>query len=59
MKIEIAFRDSEARILEYYLRKRYNSKAGLKKLAKQAIRDVVALQAVIELKEIEDETNKS
>lgn len=54
MRIEIAFRDSEARILEYYLRKRYNSKAGLKKLVKQAVRDVVALQAIIELKEIEE-----
>lgn len=54
MRIEIAFRDSEARMAEYYLRKRYNSKAGLKKLAKQAIRDIVALQAVIELEEIEE-----
>ena len=45
MKIEIRFRNTEARSITHYLRKRYNSGAELPKLAKQAIRDIAAQEA--------------
>lgn len=42
MKIEITFRDSDARRIEYHLRILYNSKAKLERLAKVAILDAAA-----------------
>lgn len=59
MKIEIAFTESEARSILYYLRKRYASKAELKTLCKLAIRCEVAAQARMELKEAESELSKT
>ena len=55
MRITLAFRDSDARTVEYCLRRRYNSKASLEKLAMVAIRREVANEAQKEL----DELNKS
>ena len=49
MRIELIFKDSEARVAEHYLRARYNSRAGFVKLAKLAIREEVARQAEAEL----------
>ena len=46
MKIEIKFTDDEARRVQYFLRKRYENKAGLPRLAKTAIRETVRNQAV-------------
>jgi hypothetical protein len=45
MKIELKFRTDDARTIEYFLRKRYNSKAKLEKLVMVAIRHEVALEA--------------
>jgi hypothetical protein len=55
MKIEITFRETDARSITYYLQKRYNSKASLDKLAKLAIRNEVVAQAKIELAELNKE----
>lgn len=52
MKIEIRFRDTDARTTEYYLRRYFKSKAKLEKLAKRAIREVAAMAARDELKEL-------
>ena len=52
MKITITFNNSYARSAEYYLRKRYNSKANLEKLAKAVITEVVAEEAQKELNQI-------
>lgn len=49
MQITIKFRDTEARGAHAYLKKYYNSRAGFEQLAKQAIRDIVAKQARVEL----------
>ena len=49
MKIEIRLTDADARRTEYYLRKRYKSKAKLPKLAKIAILSEAAIQAGKEL----------
>jgi len=51
MQITIKFTDDTARSTEYYLRKRYKSKANLEKLAKVAILNEAANQAKIELDE--------
>ena len=51
MQIIIKFRDDSARRTEYYLRKRYNSKAKLEKLAKIAILTEAANEAKKELAE--------
>lgn len=53
MQIVIKFRDDDARRTEYYLRRRYNSKASLEKLARVAILREAANEATIELKESE------
>lgn len=53
MKFEIGFTDSEARTIEFYLRRRYGSKANISKLAKLAIRREVADQAQRELDKAE------
>ena len=54
MKLTIVLGNSYARSAEYYLRKRYNSKAQLEKLIKVAITREVANEAQKEL----DELNK-
>ena len=51
MRITIAFRDTYARSAQYYLRKRYNSKAELVALCRVAITREVAREAEKELKE--------
>lgn len=55
MKIELTFRDDDARVVAHFLRQRYKSKAALKRLAMIAVRREVAAQAKIELeaKEVE------
>jgi len=53
MKITITFNNSYARSAEYYLRKRYNSRANLEKLVKVAITREVANEAQKELDELE------
>ena len=45
MKIIISFTNASAGRTEYYLRKRYKSKAGLDKLAKMAILTEAANEA--------------
>lgn len=45
MKIEISVRDSDARIWEYFLRKRYKKKASLKTLCRVAILREIASEA--------------
>ena len=53
MKIEILFRDSEARSLTGYLRRRYGTKQmELPRLAKRVIREFAAGQAGLEIEEI-------
>lgn len=52
MKIELKFRSDDARSVEYYLKRRYNSKAALEKLAMVAIRREVASEAQKELDEL-------
>jgi len=49
MKIELTFRDNDARVVTHYLRRRYASKAKLERLAMMAVRTEVAAQAKIEL----------
>ena len=49
MKVIVNFRDDDARVLEYYLRKLYKTRARLPKLAKMAIRRAAAEQAKEEL----------
>lgn len=55
MKIEIVFTNEEASCILWLLRQRYGSKAELKRLAKQAIRELVAQQAVQLLIDLNDE----
>ncbi len=64
MKVILAFRDPDARMIAYYLRRRYKSKAGLvnlesglANLIKVAISREVADEAAKELKEIEEAQN--
>ena len=45
MQITIKFKDDDARSTEYFLRKRYKSKASLEKLAKVAILREAAQEA--------------
>ena len=52
MEIVIKFTNEAARRIEYYLRKRYESKAGLVKLAKLAILTEAAHEANKELREV-------
>ena len=52
MKIELKFRDSDARVVTYFLRHRYKSKAELAKLAMVAIRREDAKEAELELAEL-------
>ena len=54
MRIELKFRDDDARSIKYYLQRRYKSKASLEKLAMVAIRREVANEAQKELDELED-----
>lgn len=49
MKIELKFTDSDARRMQNFLRKKYNSKAELKALVKLLLLQVVAEQAQIDL----------
>ena len=51
MRIEIKFRDDAARRTEYFLQKRYKSKASLEKLARIAILREAAAEAEKELNE--------
>ena len=53
MEITIKFTSTSARRTEYYLRKRYKSKASLEKLAKLAILTEAANEAKKELSELE------
>lgn len=50
MQITIKFTNGSARRTEYFLQRRYKSKASLKKLAKVAILTEAASEAGIELK---------
>ncbi len=52
MEITIKFTDGTARRTEYFLRRRYKSKAKLEKLAKVAILREAANEAKVELEEI-------
>ena len=52
MQITIKFTNTSARRTEYYLRRRYKSKASLEKLAKVAILTEAANEAKIELAEV-------
>jgi hypothetical protein len=45
MTIKLKFRDSDARTYEYFLRKRFNSKATLEKLIKFLVVSTVADEA--------------
>jgi len=54
MRITIKFTDETARRTEYYLRRRYKSKAKLERLAKVAILREAGAEASIELKELEN-----
>lgn len=49
MKIILTFNNTYARSAEYYLRKRYNSKANLERLARVAVAREVADEAKKEL----------
>ena len=53
MQITIRFTSTAARRTEYYLQRRYKSKASLEKLAKVAILTEAANEAKIELAEID------
>ncbi len=55
MQIVIKFTDELARRTEYYLRRRYKSKAGLAKLARLAVLTEAANEAKIELNELNEE----
>ena len=59
MKITLTFRDTDARAHEYYLRKRYHSKAGFAKLAKVAILREASLEAEKELDELNNSTGRA
>ncbi len=52
MQITIKFTNEAAKRTEYFLRRRYKSKASLEKLAKVAILTEAANEAKIELAEI-------
>lgn len=52
MRITLKFRDTDARTITYFLRRRYNSKADLEKLVMVAIRREVASEAEKELDEL-------
>uniref|UniRef100_A0A6M3LVH0 Uncharacterized protein n=1 Tax=viral metagenome TaxID=1070528 RepID=A0A6M3LVH0_9ZZZZ len=52
MQITLKFTSTSIKHIEYYLRRRYKSKAGLEKLAKLAILTEVANQARKELEEM-------
>ena len=52
MQIILKFTNTSARRTEYYLRRRYNSKAKLEKLAKLAILTEASNEAQKELKEL-------
>ena len=54
MQVILKFRSDDARTVNYFLRRRYNSKADLQKLAMVAVRREVANEAQKEL----DELNK-
>jgi hypothetical protein len=59
MRVEIAFRDTEARGLLYYLRLRYNSKRGkLGDLIKLAARTEAAAAAKLELEAAEKKADE-
>ena len=51
MKVELSFRDTDARMLHYLLKKHYSSKANLVDLIKKAAGDIAAEQARKELDE--------
>ena len=53
MELTIKFTNPELRSVNYFLRRRYKSKAKLEKLAKVAILTVVANEANKELEEAE------
>ena len=53
MRIEIKFTQDTARTVEYFLRRRYKSKAALEKLARLAILREVADEATKELAELD------
>jgi len=55
MQIILKFRDADARSIEYYLRRRYSSKARLMRLVMVAIRREVSNEAEKELGEISEE----
>lgn len=55
MTLEIPVREHEARLWLYFLRKRYNSRAELPRLAKMAILTEVANGAQVELDDAEKE----
>ena len=57
MQIVLKFRDTDARTVTYYLRRRYNSKANLDKLIMMIIRREVAAEASKELAEAEESLN--
>lgn len=57
MQITIKFKDNDARSTEYFLRRRYKSKASLEKLAKVAILREAADEAQKELEENNYGTN--
>lgn len=58
MRIEIAFTDSHARSIEYYLRRRYDRKSKLAKLCRMAICKEVGAEAEKEMKENEAKFKK-
>lgn len=53
MRIVIAFTDSHARSILYYLRRRYGRKSQIEKLCRIAICREVGAEAEKELKELE------
>mgnify|MGYP001612209004 CR=1 FL=1 len=53
MRIVLAFTDSHARSMEYFLRRRYDRKSKLAKLCRIAIFREVAAEAEKEMKEAE------
>ena len=53
MQIVLKFTNDSARRTEYFLRKRYKSKANLEKLAKLALLTEAANEAKKELEELE------
>lgn len=57
MEITLNFSREGAKRAEYFLRRRYKSKAGLKVLGKLAILTEAAAEADMELAEINEEVN--